>query len=122
MPDVIVLSDRLLGRSSTELSYKSRESVESLCMACEAATFSRPNEWIGFMFPIGTAKMTSYATVVTLADWKSDYVPRTPLGRKLLALRAKAISAGMELLSEEEVLEEVRQRRGGVEAGEADIH
>lgn len=122
MPDVIVLPDRSLGRSSMEVSYQFREPVESLWRAGKAATFSRPHEWIEVMFPINTARMTSHATVVMLADWKFDYVPRTPLGKKLLALRAKAVSAGMELLSEDEVLEEVRRRRGGVEAGEADLH
>jgi hypothetical protein len=38
--------------------------------------------------------------------------PRTELGRHLLALRERAIANGMRLLSQEEVLAEVRQRRG----------
>ena len=122
MPDVIVLSDRSLGRSSMEVSYKFTAPAESLWTTWEAATFSRPHEWIEFILPISTAKMTSNATVVSLAEWESAYVPRTPLGKKLLALRAKAVSAGMEILSEDEVLEEVRRRRGGVEAGEADLY
>ena len=40
------------------------------------------------------------------------FTPRTKLGERLFALRAKAVHAGMKLLSEEEVLEEVKRRRG----------
>jgi hypothetical protein len=40
------------------------------------------------------------------------FVPRSPLGRKLVALRNKAISSGMRLFSEKEVLEELKRRRG----------
>ena len=40
------------------------------------------------------------------------FVSRTSLGRKLLSLRIRAIRAGMRLLSADEVLEEVRRRRG----------
>ena len=51
-----------------------------------------------------------------------EFVPRTELGRKLLALRNQAIQAGMKLLTEDEILEEVRRRRGEVEENEADIY
>ena len=40
------------------------------------------------------------------------FTPRTELGKRLAALRAKAVLTGMKLLSEEEVLEEVKRRRG----------
>jgi hypothetical protein len=43
---------------------------------------------------------------------KMRFVPRTNFGKKLLELRKKAIDEGMRLLSEDEVLEEVRCRRG----------
>jgi len=105
-----------------EVSYEFTTTAQSLRTTWEAATFSRPSDWIEFTLPISTARMTSNATVVTLADCESAYVPRTPLGRKLLALRAKAVSAGVTLLNEEQVREEVRRRHGGVEAGEADVH
>ncbi|MFO1432651.1 MAG: hypothetical protein U1F76_21405 [Candidatus Competibacteraceae bacterium] len=42
----------------------------------------------------------------------NQQAPRTELGRRLLALRERAIANGMRLLSQEEVLAEVRQRRG----------
>ena len=40
------------------------------------------------------------------------FVPGANLGRKLLELRKRAIDEGMRLLSEDEVLEEVRRQRG----------
>lgn len=43
---------------------------------------------------------------------KFIFIPRTPLGRKLVALRNKAISSGMRLFSEKEVLEKLKRRRG----------
>lgn len=43
------------------------------------------------------------------------YVPRTPLGWKLLSLRKKAVEKGMRLLSVDEILEELRKRRGEIE-------
>ena len=49
------------------------------------------------------------------------FVPRTPLGKRLLALRRKAIREGMKLLSENEVLAEVRRRRGESVDDEADL-
>jgi len=42
-----------------------------------------------------------------------DFVVRTPLGQGLLSLRKKAVATGMSLLTQEEVLDEVRNRRRG---------
>lgn len=42
------------------------------------------------------------------------YQPRTELGRKLIALRRANILAGGKLLSNDELDEEIRRRRGGV--------
>jgi hypothetical protein len=50
-----------------------------------------------------------------------EFIPRTELGRRLLALRNKAIASGMRLLSADEILEEVRRRRGESEGDEADL-
>jgi len=49
----------------------------------------------------------------TLSEDGVDWIPRTPFGRILLSLRKKAAAAGISLLTEEEVLEEVRNRRSG---------
>jgi len=40
------------------------------------------------------------------------YVPQTEFGRKLLKLREEAIAKGMKLLTEDEILAEIRSRRG----------
>jgi len=43
---------------------------------------------------------------------KDGFTPRTALGMKLMSLRNRAIASGMKLLSEDEILTEVRRRRG----------
>jgi hypothetical protein len=40
------------------------------------------------------------------------FTSRTDLGKKLYTLRSKAVASGMKLYSEEEVLEEIKRRRG----------
>ena len=49
------------------------------------------------------------------------FIPRTELGKRLVALRNKAIATAMRLLDEKEILEEVRRRRGEIENDEADL-
>ncbi len=46
---------------------------------------------------------------------------QSTLGRRLMLLRKRAIDSGMRLLSEDEVLKEVKQRRGELEQDEAHI-
>ncbi len=46
-----------------------------------------------------------------------SYVPKTDLGRKLLALREAAIKDGMKLLTVDEIMQEIRYRRGQEEDG-----
>jgi hypothetical protein len=46
------------------------------------------------------------------ADLKDDQNYRTELGRKLQLIRNKAIQKGLILLSEDEILKEVKTRRG----------
>jgi hypothetical protein len=41
---------------------------------------------------------------------------------RLATLRTRAIAAGMRLLTEDEVLEEVKRRRGEIEENEADLY
>lgn len=78
--------------------------------------------WIVFVLPVGREHSTSQATEIIPADWETGFIPRTSLGNKLLALRTKAIAAGMKLLSEEEVLEELQRRRGELEDNETDVY
>jgi len=56
---------------------------------------------------------SSQLSIITYGiDAEKIYMPRTPLGRKLMALREKAIAGGMPLMSSDEISEEISQRRG----------
>lgn len=44
---------------------------------------------------------------------KSDFVPQTPLGKKLWEIRQRAIATGLQLLNEDEIEQELAARRGG---------
>ncbi|GJD24195.1 hypothetical protein RIVM261_091510 [Rivularia sp. IAM M-261] len=41
------------------------------------------------------------------------YIPKTPLAKKLWAIRQEAIASGMKLLDSSEVEKELAERRGG---------
>lgn len=43
---------------------------------------------------------------------ESEYVPQTPLAKKLWEIRQRAIASGMQLLNEEEIERELAERRG----------
>jgi hypothetical protein len=42
-----------------------------------------------------------------------EFVPQTPLGKKLWEIRQRAIAEGMKLLTKEELEQELAERRGG---------
>lgn len=84
--------------------------------------YPRFSPWIALVLPIGNERSTSTTTEVTASTWDIGFVPRTALGERLMTLRAKAVASGMRLLSEEEVLEEVRRRRGELENHETDLY
>lgn len=42
----------------------------------------------------------------------TEYVPQTPLAKKLWEIRTRAIASGMQLLNEEEIERELAERRG----------
>lgn len=44
---------------------------------------------------------------------ESDFVPQTPLGKKLWSIRQRAIASGLQLLNEDEIEQELAARRGG---------
>ncbi|MEC4814424.1 MAG: hypothetical protein SAK29_14290 [Scytonema sp. PMC 1069.18] len=44
---------------------------------------------------------------------ESDFVPQTPLGKKLWEIRQRAIASGLQLLKEDEIEQELAVRRGG---------
>lgn len=65
---------------------------------------------ITFIFPVGKEEASYQVTGVFLAE-AMEFIPRTALGRALASIRKSAIASGMRLLSEEEILEEVKIRR-----------
>lgn len=74
------------------------------------------------MLPVREEDMSYRTTEIAFHEVGKGFVPRTPLGRELLSLRRKAIRSGMKLLSADEVLEEVRRRRGELEDDEEDLY
>lgn len=84
--------------------------------------FPETTLWQGhILWPVGMERGTWQITVVNFPGERGEFTPRTALGAKLLSLRNRAIASGMRLLSEDEVLNEVRRRRGELENGEADV-
>jgi hypothetical protein len=44
---------------------------------------------------------------------EAKFIPQTPLSKKLWEIRQRAIAAGLQLLNEEEIEQELAARRGG---------
>ncbi len=44
---------------------------------------------------------------------ESEYVPQTPLAKKLWEIRTRAIASGMQLLNEAEIEQDLAELRGG---------
>lgn len=44
---------------------------------------------------------------------KPEFVPQTPLGKKLWEIRQRIVASGVPLLNEEELEQELAERRGG---------
>ncbi|WGV26285.1 hypothetical protein [Halotia branconii] len=53
-------------------------------------------------------KFESDATAVN-----TEYIPQTPLAKKLWEIRTRAIASGIQLLNEAEIEQELAERRGG---------
>lgn len=51
---------------------------------------------------------------IPLDEVTANFVPKTELGRRLLALRAEGVRSGVPPLSADELDREVAERRGGV--------
>ena len=82
---------------------------------------SGTNTWINFDSPLDERSSSFHNIALISRDVKVEFTPRTALGEKLLKLRMRAIASGMQLLTEEEILEEVKRRRGELEDGEEDL-
>lgn len=87
-----------------------------------AESWRRATLWVNFVLPVREEDMSYRSTEIVAPEITEEFVPRTPLGRKLLSLRIRAIQAGMTLLSADEVFEELKRRRGEIEDNEANLH
>lgn len=54
-----------------------------------------------------------FAQSLKLQTESTEFVPQTPLGKKLWGIRQQALTKGMQLLTEEELEQELVDRRGG---------
>lgn len=82
----------------------------------------RDASWVELRLPLPEEDISCRSTEIIFLEATEAFVPRTPLGKKLLSLRTRAIAAGMRLLSADEVLEEVKRRRGELGDDEADVY
>jgi hypothetical protein len=92
-----------------------------------AAMFFLPSDINASVFAIHTPRpyykaieaSDSSIPACQIKDWrdieKTIYRPRTALGKTLLALRNQAIAKGLPLLNADEILEEIRRRRGEID-------
>lgn len=55
----------------------------------------------------------SLQSISNETETESEYVPQTPLAKKLWEIRQRAIASGLQLLSEAEIEQELAERRGG---------
>jgi hypothetical protein len=124
MIGTMTLTNEISGRmtGSVLLSSLWEDRPGSVVRQREAEIREVPVARIVCISPLEQERTTFQATRVTPCHWESDFVPRTALGRKLLDLRNRAIAAGIRLLTEDEVLEEVRRRRGEIEGDEKDLY
>lgn len=63
--------------------------------------------------PEAQERVLKFAQSLKLQTESTEFVPQTPLGKKLWGIRQRAISQGMQLLSEEELEQELTGLRGG---------
>jgi hypothetical protein len=78
--------------------------------------------WVELRLPLPDEDISCRSTEIGFLHRPKAFVPRTALGRKLIALRTRAIKEGMRLLSADEILEEVKRRRGELGGDEADVY
>jgi len=78
-------------------------------------------QWIDYTLPLAEEDSSCQIAEVTLVE-PGIVFPRTALGKRLADLRSRAIESGMKLLSKDEILEEIRRRRGETDNNEANLH
>jgi hypothetical protein len=90
----------------------------------DADDMSAPEEYPFLFSPAEIVSGEGSGSLVTrVGPWAGPptCIARTPLGQRLMALRESAIAAGMRLMSEDEILEEVARRRGELQSNDTDL-
>lgn len=59
-----------------------------------------------------TTSITDGCLLIVLPSQSESCAPRTPLGKRLAALSARARESGLRSMTADEILEEVKRRRG----------
>lgn len=77
------------------------------------ASSSHSALWPTYRHPSVAYSPLQVTVVKVIAGEPKKYVARTDLGRRLLALRERAIAEGMQLMTWDDIDKEVRIRRGG---------
>lgn len=98
------------------------EALSGSCCGTNEAVYTNRQPGILLKFGVPRWKSASHLTEVNPASYEFEFIPRTAFGKTLAALRFRAIAQGMPLLSQDEVLTEVKRRRGELEVNEANLH
>ena len=105
MPIAIVAGSCILGSRAQSFAPNAPSSAEQ-----------KTDLTIRSVYIIGNARTEIRASIALSGDFVSDnYLPRTALGKKLLAIRKAFIASGGELLDDAELDAQIEARRGGVE-------
>jgi len=114
------ISDRMTGSSLLPFSWEGWSGLVDWDREGFPRTTAVPR--MVLIRPVENERSTCQLMSVFLSQWEAVFTPRTELGRRLYALRKKAVIAGLKLLSEEEVLEEVKRRRGEIENDDTNLY
>lgn len=58
-------------------------------------------------------RVLKFAQSLKLQTESTEFIPQTHLGKKLWAIRQRSLTKGMQVLTEEELEQELADRRGG---------
>lgn len=122
MTNTTVLANSLAGRESAGVCHCFPAVVSGEVSNCSASCESAENassrwRWLSSSgIDCGASRGVTISRLV-----ERSLERRTALGRRLIALRERAIAAGLRLLSDDEVLVEVKRRRGEVEGDETNL-
>jgi hypothetical protein len=96
------LIDNKIKNKGMPLRWRSRMTKETVLLEC----------WRE-LTPEAQDRVLEFVQALNPHKESMEFIPQTPLGNKLWEIRQRAISKGLQLLSEKELEEELADRRGG---------